>query len=33
MLRDVEAWWISRDFQPDEAALRRRLQQVMAEQQ
>jgi poly(A) polymerase len=33
MLRAVEAWWIERDFAPDETALRKRLQQVMAEQQ
>jgi tRNA nucleotidyltransferase/poly(A) polymerase len=32
ILRAVEAWWIERDFAPDEAALRKRLQQVLAEQ-
>ncbi len=32
MLAAVEAWWIEQDFAPDEAQLRRRLQQVMAEQ-
>lgn len=30
VLRDVEAWWIGEDFQPDEAALRARLQQMAA---
>ena len=30
VLRAVEAWWIEHDFAPDEAALRRRLRQVMA---
>ncbi len=33
VLRAVEAWWIEKDFAPDEAALRKRLQQVMAQQQ
>ena len=32
LLRDLEAWWIEHDFQPDEKALRRRLQEVMAAQ-
>ena len=30
VLREVEAWWIGEDFAPDEAALRRRLQEMMA---
>ena len=30
MLRAVEAWWVEQDFAPDAAALRARLQQVMA---
>jgi poly(A) polymerase len=30
VLREVEAWWIGEDFTPDEAALRKRLQQMMA---
>ena len=30
LLRAVEAWWIERDFAPDEAALRRRLRQMIA---
>jgi poly(A) polymerase len=30
LLRAVEAWWIEQDFAPDEAALRTRLQQMMA---
>jgi hypothetical protein len=33
LLRAVEAWWIAEDFAPDEAALRRRLQQMLATQQ
>ena len=33
LLRAVEDWWIERDFAPDEAELRRRLQQAMAQQQ
>jgi poly(A) polymerase len=33
LLRAVEAWWIERDFTPDANALRKRLQQAMAEQQ
>jgi tRNA nucleotidyltransferase/poly(A) polymerase len=33
LLRAVEAWWIEQDFVPDEAALRARLQQMMAAQQ
>ncbi len=33
MLRSVEAWWIEQDFAPDEAALRSRLQQMIAAQQ
>jgi len=32
LLAAVEAWWIEQDFAPDGAALRRRLQQMMAEQ-
>ncbi len=32
LLAAVEAWWIEEDFAPDEAALRRRLQQLMVEQ-
>jgi poly(A) polymerase len=30
LLRAVEAWWIENDFAPDEAALRNRLQQMVA---
>jgi poly(A) polymerase len=30
ILRALEAWWIENDFVPDEAALRARLQQMMA---
>ena len=30
MLRALESWWIAEDFAPDEAALRTRLQQMMA---
>jgi hypothetical protein len=30
MLRSLEAWWIAEDFAPDEAALRARLQQMIA---
>jgi tRNA nucleotidyltransferase/poly(A) polymerase len=30
LLRDLEAWWIAQDFAPDEAALRSRLQQMIA---
>ena len=33
LLRAIEAWWIEQDFGPDEAALRTRLQQMMAEAQ
>ena len=33
LLRAVEAWWIDQDFAPDEAALRRRLQQMLASAQ
>ena len=29
-LKAVEAWWIAEDFGPDEAALRARLQQMIA---
>jgi tRNA nucleotidyltransferase/poly(A) polymerase len=32
-LRAVETWWIGEDFAPDEALLRRRLQQMIAAQQ
>jgi poly(A) polymerase len=31
LLRELETWWIDHDFQPDEGALRQRLQQVMAD--
>ena len=30
MLRAVENWWVDQDFAPDEAALRARLQQMLA---
>ena len=30
LLKSVEAWWVAEDFAPDEAALRRRLQQMLA---
>jgi tRNA nucleotidyltransferase/poly(A) polymerase len=30
LLKAIEAWWIDNDFAPDEAALRARLQQVLA---
>jgi tRNA nucleotidyltransferase/poly(A) polymerase len=30
VLKSLEAWWIERDFAPDEAALRNRLQQMVA---
>jgi poly(A) polymerase len=33
LLRAVEAWWIEQDFVPDEAALRTRLQGMIAAQQ
>jgi hypothetical protein len=33
LLRAVEAWWIEQDFTPDEAALRARLQGMIAAQQ
>jgi hypothetical protein len=33
LLRAVEAWWIERDFAPDLAALRARLQQMIAAEQ
>jgi len=33
LLGDLEAWWIERDFVPDEAALRARLQQMIASAQ
>jgi poly(A) polymerase len=33
LLRAVEAWWIDQDFVPDEAVLRRRLQQMLASAQ
>ena len=33
ILRTVEAWWIEQDFAPDEAALRGRLQQMIASAQ
>ncbi len=33
LLRALEAWWIEQDFAPDEAALRARLQQMIAAQQ
>ena len=32
-LRSLEAWWIAEDFRPDAAALRARLQQIVASQQ
>jgi len=32
-LRAVETWWMDEDFAPDEAVLRRRLQQMIAAQQ
>jgi poly(A) polymerase len=33
ILRSIEAWWIEQDFQPDEHALRARLQQMVASAQ
>ena len=33
LLRAVENWWIERDFTPDLAALRARLQQMIAAEQ
>ncbi|WP_421726556.1 CCA tRNA nucleotidyltransferase [Bauldia sp.] len=30
LLRSIESWWIESDFQPDEDALRRRLQQMVS---
>ncbi len=30
LLKAVEAWWVDRDFAPDEKALRNRLQQMVA---
>jgi hypothetical protein len=30
LLKAIEAWWIDNDFVPDEAALRSRLQQMVA---
>jgi tRNA nucleotidyltransferase/poly(A) polymerase len=33
VLRAIETWWVGEDFAPDEAALRRRLQQIVASQQ
>jgi tRNA nucleotidyltransferase/poly(A) polymerase len=33
LLRALEAWWIEQDFAPDEAFLRRRLQQMISDQQ
>jgi hypothetical protein len=30
LLRAVETWWIDQDFAPDAAALRARLQQMIA---
>lgn len=30
LLRALEAWWVERDFAPDEAALRARMQQMVA---
>jgi hypothetical protein len=30
VLRAVESWWIAEDFVPNEAALRTRLQQMIA---
>jgi len=33
LLRDIERWWIGQDFAPDETALRRRLQMMIAAQQ
>ena len=33
LLRDIERWWIAEDFAPDEAALKRRLQMMVAAQQ
>jgi len=33
LLRAVEGWWIDQDFAPDETALRRRLQQMLASAQ
>jgi hypothetical protein len=33
LLRAIETWWIEQDFAPDEAALRSRLQQMIAAQQ
>ena len=33
LLESLEAWWVERDFAPDEAALRSRLQQMIAGEQ
>jgi len=33
LLRDIERWWIGQDFEPDETALRHRLQMMIAAQQ
>ncbi|MBZ9936455.1 CCA tRNA nucleotidyltransferase [Mesorhizobium sp. BR1-1-16] len=33
ILRDLERWWLAEDFRPDETALRRRLQSMIAAQQ
>ncbi len=33
ILRDLERWWLAGDFEPDEAALRRRLQAMVQAQQ
>jgi len=33
LLEALEAWWVERDFAPDEAALRSRLQQMIAGEQ
>jgi len=33
ILRDIERWWLAEDFRPDETALRRRLQSMIAAQQ
>lgn len=30
LIKELEAWWIENDFRPDESALRRRLQQMVA---
>ena len=33
ILRDIERWWLAEDFKPDQTALRRRLQAMVAAQQ